>query len=94
LSLFLKNVGTSETLRKGITDALHSTETESSQKNEITLVLDTLRTLKVLNVTPENDEWTVQCEDIDDQSTIILHLPNELSAAAQADIISYNEEGA
>ena len=88
MSHFLQNVGTSETLRKGITDAQHS------ETNEINLVLDTLRTVKVRNVTMEKDEWTVLCEDVFDRTTVILHLPNQLNEAAQADIISYNEEGA
>lgn len=56
------------------------------------LILDTARTVTIEHVSRLDDELSIMCSDIEDDTTIVLHLPSAANSAAQADII-FNKKG-
>ncbi len=85
MAIFIANLGVSSSeCRTDIAFALLS---------DMTFGLDihgASRTFKINSINPSTDELTVQCENED--FLVTLHLPDELSAAAQATIINKRKE--
>lgn len=85
-SQFYQNIGPSRAIREKIVDSQIS-------GNEISLTVDRPRTLRVVSTTRRRTELVVQCKDCGNAATIVLHLPYEQGAAAQAYVIAYDQEG-
>ncbi len=90
MAMIMGNVGRSKDLRKRILQAMNSGGT-------VFLVLDQARTVTVRSTElldqDLSKELSVMCEDIDDGTTVILHLPYATDSVAKATIIRYPEEG-
>lgn len=64
-----------------------------SDNTSVSLILDKPRTLFEFIVKAREDEMIVQCRDIDksERTTVILHLPYQEKAIAEAMIIVHDE---
>lgn len=88
MAIYLQNIGDSLSIRSQIsqTDIHNST---------ISLILDQPRTLEVVTKSSGRTELAVRCRDIEERTTVVLHLPYKEGAAASATIINHtksNEE--
>lgn len=82
--LFLQDIGDSAELRKLLS-------TTDINPTTVSIILDRPRTLQVATKIQSQEELTVRCNDIDDNSTVVLHLPFEKKAVASANIIIHTE---
>lgn len=80
-TVFLSNIGSSNELRKQIS--------QTDLHNTVSIVLDKPRTLEVSTKNFGKNELTVRCKDIEERVSIVLHLPYREGAVASATIIDH-----
>jgi hypothetical protein len=85
---YLSNIGPADEIRKAISVAVASNESQET----IFLLLDTARTLSVTRTQRMNSELIVHAKDVEDDASIVLHLPYD-NSVAQATIITYPKGG-
>jgi len=81
---FLSNIGSVDDIRKALSIAL----ADGGSQETIFLLLDTARTIRIDRTQRLKNEMVVHAQDVEDDASIILHLPYD-SSAAQATIITY-----
>lgn len=81
---FLSNIGPADEIRKEVSVAIGNTDSQGT----IFLLLDTARTVRIDRWQRSETEMVVQAIDIEDGSSILLHVPHDNSAAS-AYIITY-----
>lgn len=82
MSQFLSNIGPADELRDRVTKALRT-------NSPLFLELDAMRGVRIIHIhtSSKDNEVGVECSDIVDGTTVILHLPYAADTAARADII-------
>ncbi len=90
MALIMKNIGPAKDLKKRILQAIYT-------DSPVFLVLDQARTVQIRSIVLLNErlskELGVTCTDVEDGTTVILHLPYVADSVATALILRPKMEG-